>query len=158
MFCIYLRTNSDLCHLQHKLIWFHKRNETFLQCGTDWVLKWSLLVTWCTNIFTFNDFYALPTLYLCVLYLSENKQRLVSLHKTIGFYNRHKKCLQRSTDWIFKYSSLRFLCKLLMIIPHYVGHTTEKRISIIKGERYDRIWLKLRSRYRQVLKVRGCCR
>jgi len=22
MFCIYLRTNSDLCHLQHKLIGF----------------------------------------------------------------------------------------------------------------------------------------
>ena len=29
--------------------------------------------------FNIQQFYALPTLYLCVLYLSENKQRLVSL-------------------------------------------------------------------------------
>ena len=26
-FCIYLRTNSDLCHLQHKLIGFYNRDE-----------------------------------------------------------------------------------------------------------------------------------
>jgi len=48
VFCIYLKTNSDLCHLQHKLI---------------------------------------------------------------GFYDRDEKCLQRCTDWVFKYSSLRFVCK-----------------------------------------------
>ena len=29
--------------------------------------------------FNVQQLYALPTLYLCVLYLSENKQRLVSL-------------------------------------------------------------------------------
>jgi hypothetical protein len=29
-------------------------------------------------------------------------------HKLIGFYNRDEKCLQRGTDWVFKYSSLRF--------------------------------------------------
>ena len=29
--------------------------------------------------FNLQQLYALPTLYLCVLYLSENKQRLVSL-------------------------------------------------------------------------------
>ena len=29
--------------------------------------------------FNFQQLYALPTLYLCVLYLSENKQRLVPL-------------------------------------------------------------------------------
>ena len=54
MFCIYLRTNSDLCHLQHKLI---------------------------------------------------------------GFYNPDEKCLQRGTDWVFKYSSLRFVCKGLRNYP-----------------------------------------
>ena len=37
--CIYLRTNSDLCHLQHKLIGFYNRDEKCLQCGTDWVFK-----------------------------------------------------------------------------------------------------------------------
>jgi len=47
--------------------------------------------------------YALPTLYLCVLYLSENKQGLVPLNNAlIGFYNRDEKCLQRGTDWVFK--------------------------------------------------------
>jgi hypothetical protein len=29
VFCIYLRTNSDLCHLQHKLIGFYNRDEVF---------------------------------------------------------------------------------------------------------------------------------
>jgi hypothetical protein len=28
-------------------------------------------------------------------------------HKLIGFYNRYEKCLQRGTDWAFKYSGLR---------------------------------------------------
>ena len=41
MFCIYLRTNSDLCHLQHKLIGFYNRDEKCLQRGTDWVFKYS---------------------------------------------------------------------------------------------------------------------
>jgi len=38
-FFIYLRTNSDLCHLQHKLIGFYSRDEKFLQRGTEWVLN-----------------------------------------------------------------------------------------------------------------------
>ena len=43
VFCIYLRTNSDLCHLQHKLIGFYNPDEKCLQRGTDWVFKYSLL-------------------------------------------------------------------------------------------------------------------
>jgi hypothetical protein len=43
VFCIYLRTNSDLCHLQHKLIGFYNRDEKCLQRGTDWVFKCSSL-------------------------------------------------------------------------------------------------------------------
>ena len=39
VFCIYLRTNSDLCHLQYKLIGFYNRDEKCLQRGTDWVFK-----------------------------------------------------------------------------------------------------------------------
>ena len=39
VFCIYLRTNSDLCRLQHKLIGFYNRDEKCLQRGTDWVFK-----------------------------------------------------------------------------------------------------------------------
>ena len=38
MFCIYLRTNSDLCHLQHKLIGFYNPDEKCLQRRTDRVL------------------------------------------------------------------------------------------------------------------------
>ena len=50
--------------------------------------------------FNIQQLYALPTLYLGVKYLSENKQRLVHLlHKLISFYNREEKCLQRGTDW-----------------------------------------------------------
>ena len=33
----------------------------------------------CVDRFNTQQLYALPTLYLCVLYLSENKQRLVPL-------------------------------------------------------------------------------
>ena len=39
VFFIYLRTNSDLCHLQHKLIGFYNRDEKCLQRGTDWVFN-----------------------------------------------------------------------------------------------------------------------
>ena len=43
LFCIYLRTNNDLCHLQHKLISSCNPHEKFLQRGTDWVFKYSSL-------------------------------------------------------------------------------------------------------------------
>jgi len=39
VFCIYLRTNSDLCHLQHNLIGFYNRDEKCSERGTDWVFK-----------------------------------------------------------------------------------------------------------------------
>jgi len=39
--------------------------------------KTSHLLNKCTNKFNIQQLYALPTLYLCVLFLSENKQRLV---------------------------------------------------------------------------------
>ena len=35
VFCIYLRTNSDLCHLYHKLIGFYNRDEKCLLRGTN---------------------------------------------------------------------------------------------------------------------------
>jgi len=39
VFCIYLGTNSELCHLQHKLIGFYNRDDECLQRGTDWAFK-----------------------------------------------------------------------------------------------------------------------
>jgi len=38
-------------------------------------------------------------------------------HKLIGFYNRDEKCLQRGTEWVFKYSGLRFVCKWFTSVP-----------------------------------------
>jgi hypothetical protein len=39
VFCISLRTNSDVYHLQHKLIGFYNRDKKCLQRGTDWTFK-----------------------------------------------------------------------------------------------------------------------
>jgi len=39
VFCVYLRTNSELCQLQHKLIDFNNRDEKCLLRGTDWGFK-----------------------------------------------------------------------------------------------------------------------
>ena len=36
---LFLRTNSDLCHLQHKLIGFYNRDEKCLLRGMNWVFK-----------------------------------------------------------------------------------------------------------------------
>ena len=44
VFCIYLRTNSDLCYLPHKLIGFYNGDEKCLLRGTDWVFKYSSLL------------------------------------------------------------------------------------------------------------------
>jgi hypothetical protein len=35
-FCIHLTTNSDLCHLQHKLVGFYNRDEKCVLRVTDW--------------------------------------------------------------------------------------------------------------------------
>jgi len=43
VFCIYLRTNRDLCNLQHKLVGFYNRDEKCLQRGTNWIFKKSSL-------------------------------------------------------------------------------------------------------------------
>jgi hypothetical protein len=79
VFCIYLRTNSDLHHLQHKLIGFYNQDEKCLERVTDWVFKYSITCYVMHQQFNIQKLYVLPTLYLCVLYLSENKQRLVPL-------------------------------------------------------------------------------
>ena len=50
--------------------------------------------------FNIQQLYSLPTLYLRVLYLSENKRHFH--HKLTGFYNRDEKCLLHGTNWVFK--------------------------------------------------------
>jgi len=72
LFCIYLRTNSDVCPIWHKLIGFYNRDEKCLLRGTNWGFKFSSLR------FVFKGL--TTVIYnLCVLYLSQNKQRLVPL-------------------------------------------------------------------------------
>ena len=38
-----------------------------------------------------------------------NGHNSITAGKIIGFYNRDEKCLQRGTDWGFKYSGLRLV-------------------------------------------------
>jgi hypothetical protein len=53
--------------------------------------------------FKLQQLHTLPTLYVCVLYSSEENNELCHLHhKLIGFYNRGTECLLRGTDWVFK--------------------------------------------------------
>jgi hypothetical protein len=80
-YCIYLRTNSDLCHL---------------------ITNWLVFIT------------EMKSVYSAVRTGSLNKAVCACAtkqHKLIGFYNRDGKCLQRGTDWVFKWSCLR-LCHL----------------------------------------------
>jgi len=107
VFCIYLRTNSDLCHLQHKLIGFYNRDEKCLQRGTDLGFKQSSLR------FVFKG---LICIYVFCIYLRTNSDLCHLQHKLIGLYNRDEKCLQHGTDWGFKQSSLRFVFKGLICI------------------------------------------
>jgi len=110
-FCIYLRTNSDLCHLQHKLIGFYNWDEKCLQRGTDWVFKYSglrfvskvyLLLDEPTSL-TFNNCIFCPHyIYVFCVYLRTNSDLCHLQHKLIGFYNPDEKCLQRGKDWVFK--------------------------------------------------------
>ena len=56
------------------------------------------MVTVCTTRFNIQQFYVLPTLCLCVLCGSENKQRLFPYTAlTDWFYNRDGLCLLRGT-------------------------------------------------------------
>ena len=102
VFCICLRTNSDLCHLQHKLVGFYNWDEKCLQRGTDWVFKYSSL--------------RLVFKGLIFIYLRTNSDLCHLLHKMVGFYNPDENCLQRGTDWVFKYSGQRLVFKGLIFM------------------------------------------
>jgi hypothetical protein len=56
---------------------------------------------WFTNRFNIQEFYILPTLYLCI-YLRTNSYLCPIYRQMIGFYNQDEKCLQRGKDWVFK--------------------------------------------------------
>ena len=63
--------------------------------------------------FNIQQLYVLPTLYVFCIYLRTNSDLRHLQYKLIGFYNRDEKSLLRGTNWVFKYGSLRFVCKEL---------------------------------------------
>ena len=72
----------------------------------------SLPVTWCTNSLTFNNCTFCPhCIYVFCIYMRTNSDLCHLQHKLIGFYNRVEKCLLCGTNWVFKYSGLRFVFK-----------------------------------------------
>jgi hypothetical protein len=66
--------------------------------------------------FNIQQLYVLPThcIYAFCIYLGTNSDLCQLQHKLVGFYNPDVKCLQRGTNWVFKYSSLRFVFKGLI--------------------------------------------
>ena len=54
-------------------------------------------------------------------------------HKLISFYNPDEKCLQRGTDWVFKYSGLRLVCKELIrgLLEKYPTFGREKETGLL---------------------------
>jgi hypothetical protein len=56
-------------------------------------------------------------------------------HKLIGFYNRDEKCLQRGTDWVFKYSGLRFVCKGLSAEYRYSDCFTVSQTHLMRYQK-----------------------
>jgi len=62
------------------------------------------------------------------IYLRTNSDLCYLQHKVIGFYNRDEKCLQRGTNWVFKYSGLRFVFKWLM---YYPGRKLQQLTNIV---------------------------
>jgi len=87
---------------------------------------------------TFNNCTLCPHC-IYVLYLSQNKQRLVPLTAWTDwfFYNRDEKFLLRGTDWVFNQSSLRFVFKGLIqlsccctCIAHEVQTYTQLKLFI----------------------------
>ena len=66
VFRIYLRTNSGLCHWQHKLTGFYNRDEKCLQRGTDWV-------------FIYNSTFCPHSVFMCFVWIWE-QTAIISLY------------------------------------------------------------------------------
>jgi len=116
--CIYLRTNSDLCHLHHKLIGFYNRDEKCLQRGTDWVFKYSGLrfvfkgliqptsilcpiqhyTLIYAEVFYADSFLMFPRQNLEAFLVSSCVPRAQPIYPSLIYFLS----LQRGTNWVFK--------------------------------------------------------
>ena len=66
--------------------------------------------------FNIQQLYVLPTLYLCVLYFSEKKQRLVPLkQKLIGFYLRNTSAKINLQLLFFQEVKINLVCLSVII-------------------------------------------
>jgi len=70
VFCVYLRTNSDLCHLQHKLIGFYNPDKSVysaVRTGSlnKAVCAWALKVNIATTVRSAH------TVFMCFVFISE---------------------------------------------------------------------------------------
>ena len=96
------------------------------------LIFYRLLVTWCTTSLTFNNCTLCPhCIYVFCIYLRTNSDLCHLHHKLIGFYNRDEKCLQRGTDWVFKYSGLRFGFIRVNIYVLYLSENKQRLVPLI---------------------------
>jgi hypothetical protein len=62
--------------------------------------------------FNIQEFYILPhCVFVFFIHLRTNSDFCPIKRQMIGFYNRNEKCLQRGTDWEYKYGGLYFVFK-----------------------------------------------
>jgi len=62
------------------------------------------VVTICTTSLTLSILRSAHTVYLCVLYGSQNKQWLLPIQHSLAVFITERECLLCGTDWIFKYT------------------------------------------------------
>jgi hypothetical protein len=64
------------------------------------------VVTLSTSRFTIQNFYILPTQCILMFYVNLRTKLWLFLYTALNdwFYNREGECLQRGSDWVFKYS------------------------------------------------------
>jgi hypothetical protein len=96
VFCIYLRTNGDFCHLQHKMIGFYNRVEKCLQRGTNWVCKLSSLR------FVFKRFTIHLIMYLLEYYFNNHFTQQFSTHLTSSRTAKFKSPTTNAFRWLLK--------------------------------------------------------
>ena len=108
-------------------------SEQTATCAT-YSINWSVFITQMKSVYSAVRTGSLNKA-VCASSFRTNSDLCHLQHKLIGFYNPDEKCLQRGTDWVFKYSGLRFVFKVINK-PHL------SEVDFIKREmwRHIRSW------------------
>jgi len=120
------------------------RTHILYLCTFSLIVRVSLLVMWCTNSLTFNNCTICPQyIYGVCVYLNSDLCHLK--HKLVGFYYCDEKCLQRGTDWVFKYSGLRFVFKRLnrrnaIRVLKFNNYFTQISPIVLRGTQQQAFW------------------